>query len=143
MSKHQNKYSLLIKSNQVEEEELLDKKKKTARYLLSIAEQGSIWLRIENLKYLSLYADMDFVQKGLIDIYRRSNNEKIRKTIKEIHTGDLDISDIIEFQKQYKEMKNELDQAEEEYKMSLDQEMKSIEDTDSTDLKCKRITANY
>ena len=95
MSSHYK--SLLQAKSDVDSDLKKDKRTSTAKYLLSQIGKGSIWLQKERIKLLALYIDLDFVKRGLVDLYKSVEIDiQIKESIKNLHDGKLDISGLIE-----------------------------------------------
>ncbi len=79
------------------------RRKDNARFILdSIVKTKSNWFRCEMLRNLYFYLDLDFVREELKQIYLGAN-EQVRTTIKALHDGTLDVSDLIEQAKRNEE----------------------------------------
>jgi hypothetical protein len=89
----------------------------------SIRKTKSNWFKCEMLRNLYFYLDFDFVREELKQIYI-SGNDEVRSTIKALHDGTLDVSDLIEQAKRNEEYFAESDAIYAQYERELaEQEM--------------------
>jgi hypothetical protein len=88
-----NKNFLAKQNNDINEFEKKSKRESNAWYLLeSIKRSKSDWVKTEFVKSLSLYLDLEFVKQELMMIYKKTSSNELRKTIKNLHDGTLDLT---------------------------------------------------
>ncbi len=95
-----SKYKALLRSketmNDLDVQKAYDEKLKSAHYFVKRLEGKDKWLLKRNVRRLSFHIDLDFVRTALIDLYKSTEYEDIKQTIKEIHDGTHDLSDLLE-----------------------------------------------
>lgn len=88
-----NKNFLAKQNNDINEFEKKSKRESNAWYLLeSIKRSKSDWVKCEFVKSLSLYLDLEFVKQELMMIYKITSSIELRKTIKNLHDGTIDLT---------------------------------------------------
>jgi hypothetical protein len=106
-----NTEQLKIKLNQ--QEDLESEKKNQARlkavdFLFSNLKCGGEWLKIEGIKLLFFYRDLDIVNERLKEFFKDSESLVIKKALEEFFSGTLNVDDIIAQRKRQMEIKEEL-----------------------------------
>lgn len=105
------------KNPNLEEETIKKKREANAKNLIYLfTDTRSNWLKNELIRQLYFYMDFDFVKFELFKIYKSPlTSIKIRKTIKQLHDGTLDVTDLLEQIKrneesyrEYLELKNNI-----------------------------------
>ena len=125
---HNSKYHALLKSKvNIDQEEQGDRKRSAAEFFLKQLGKGSVWFQIENIKTLFLYIEFDFVKKALMNFYKDCTNPKVKKTIKDLHDGSLDLTELKERRSRIEEIRNEFRKSREKHK----QEEENSEDYES------------
>lgn len=92
-----NQKFLINKNQNPEELEKEQRRNSQARHILqTIKRSKSTWMKIEMIKQIYFYVNYRFVQEELRDIYKnKETHPKVRQAIKDLHNGDLDVSDLI------------------------------------------------
>jgi|694.fasta_scaffold00001_30 hypothetical protein len=106
-----NTEQLKIKLNQ--QADLESEKKNQARlkavdFLFSNLKCGGEWLKIEGIKLLFFYRDLDIVNERLKEFFKDSESLLIQKALEEFFSGTLNVDDIIAQRKRQMEIKEEL-----------------------------------
>ena len=95
-----SKYKALLRSKEtmgdLDEQKALDEKLRAAHYFVKRLQGKDKWLLKRNVRRLYFHIDLDFVRKALIDLYKRTEHDDIKRIIKEIHDGSHDVSDLLE-----------------------------------------------
>lgn len=126
---YQNKASVQASLKDLKEHENQRKRQDTAQRLISGTKKAPVWLQVDNIRYLYFYLDFEFVRNELISIYRTSQDLNVKKTIKALYEGTLDVTDLIERQEELQEITEEIEKAREEYYQKLDDDY--FQDLDS------------
>ncbi len=96
-----------------QEEELQTERGNQARlnavnFLFENLKSGGEWLKLEGIKLLYFYRDLDIVNKRMKDFFENTENPVIKRALEEFFAGTLDVNDIIAQRKRKMEIREEL-----------------------------------
>jgi hypothetical protein len=106
-----NTEQLKIKLNQqadLESEKRNQARLKAVDFLFSNLKCGGEWLKIEGIKLLFFYRDLDIVNERLKEFFKDTESLLIKKALEEFFSGTLNVDDIIAQRKRQMEIKEEL-----------------------------------
>ncbi len=90
------KHQLLLKAQKdIKAEELQSQREAHAKSLLDGIFTSSTWLQKRKLNYLSIFLDINFVRKTLIELYKQSGSSEIKQIIRSLHDGRYDNSELL------------------------------------------------
>ena len=78
----------------------LERELRARSLIADIKQESESYETISKIKYCSLYLDLQYVREQLVEIYNKSNDNKVKDAIKKLYHGELDTSlvdDIKEF----------------------------------------------